>query len=126
MIGFVNGSARAPRRLIYNPPMKLPAILAMFLIASSASAQVSFTVSSFTPDIDGAGTATLKWSAPSATAIQIRIGSATGQLFGEAGNTGSAVTGEWVTDGMLFYLQDVTVGPPGVTLAAITAHAGPP
>jgi len=106
--------------------MRFPAILAMFLIASGASAQVSFTVSSFTPDIDGAGAATLKWSAPSATTIQIRIGSATGQLFAQAGNTGSAVTGAWVTDGMLFYLQDVSVGPPGVTLAAITAHAGPP
>jgi hypothetical protein len=106
--------------------MRLPAIFAVLLIGSGASAQVSFTVSSFTPDVNGDGTATLTWSAPSATKIQIRVNSATGTEFDQGANAGTAVTGEWVHDGMLFYLQDVSSGVPGVTLAAITAHAGPP
>src|SRR5208283_3394456 len=106
--------------------MKVSAALAFLLVPLGATAQVSFTVSSFTPDVKGLGTATLKWSAPSANTIQIRVNSASGPVLVEAGNTGSAMTGEWVNDGMLFYLQDVTVGPPGVTLAAIIAHAGPP
>jgi hypothetical protein len=58
--------------------MRLLPILAVLLIGSAASAQVSFTVSSFTPDIYGLGTATLTWSAPSATTIQIRADSVTG------------------------------------------------
>ena len=36
------------------------------------------------------------------------MNSPTGPLFASGGNSGSATTGEWVTDGMTFYLQDVT------------------
>jgi hypothetical protein len=106
--------------------MRLSGIFALLLIASaSAFAQVSFTVSSFTPDIYGLGTAILTWSAPSASVVQIRVLSADGPVLTQADNAGSTITGEWVNDGMQFYLQDVSNGPPGVTIAAITAHAGP-
>jgi len=98
----------------------------MLLTASAAFPQVSFTVSSFTPDIYGLGTATLTWSAPNASTIQIHVNSASGPELTQAGNAGSVVASEWVDDGMMFYLQDVTFGPPGVTIATVTAHAGPP
>ncbi len=57
----------------------------------------------------GYSTVTVSWAAPSAVkAIQVRIGTPTGPLFCDGGQSGSVATGAWVTDGMLFYLQDVT------------------
>lgn len=101
-------------------------MLALLLAPVGAAAQVSFTVSSFTPDIFGLGTATLTWSAPSASLVQIRVLSSDGPLFAEVGNAGSARTGDWCADRMQFYLQDISLGVPGVTIAAVTAHAGQP
>jgi hypothetical protein len=62
------------------------------------------------PGVGGYATTTVVWSAPSATAIEIRIGSPNGQLFTHNSNAGSLVTGAWVTNGMTFYLQDVSPG----------------
>ncbi len=56
------------------------------------------------------GVTTLTWSAPTATVIQIHVGSPTGPLFTDNIASGSMATGAWVTNGMVFYLQDVTNG----------------
>jgi parallel beta-helix repeat protein len=58
------------------------------------------------------GSTTLSWNAPGAGVIEIRIGSPDGPLLTIMGNRGSVETGPWVTDGMTFYLQDVTGGRP--------------
>ena len=42
--------------------------------------------------------------------IEVRTGSETGNLFAVGGLTGSAETGEWVTDGMIFVLLDRSSG----------------
>ena len=55
---------------------------------------------------------TISWNAPAATSIQININSPTGPGFTQGGNTGSAQTGPWVTNGMTFYLQDISGGKP--------------
>jgi hypothetical protein len=56
---------------------------------------------------------------------EVHLNSPTGPLFSIAASSGSATTGDWVTNGMKFYLQDVTGGRPGVTLATTTVtHAG--
>lgn len=71
------------------------------------------------------GSTTISWSAPDAQAIEIHIGSPDGPLFTVAGNGGSAQTGNWVPEGMTFYLQDVTGGKPLTsdnTLATLTVH----
>ena len=71
------------------------------------------------------GTTTISWSAPSASYIEIHVGSPNGPLFTYDGNYGSANTGPWVTDGMTFYLQDVTDGKPRTannTLATLVVH----
>jgi uncharacterized protein (TIGR03118 family) len=49
---------------------------------------------------------TVTWNAPSATGVEIHVGSATGTLFGEGGPSGSAETGTWVTPGLVFFLVD--------------------
>jgi hypothetical protein len=71
------------------------------------------------------GSTTISWSAPDAQAIEIHIGSPDGPLFAAMGNGGSAQTGNWVPDGMTFYLQDVTGGKALIsdsTLATLIVH----
>lgn len=71
------------------------------------------------------GTATISWNAPNASYIEIHVGSPNGPLLAYGGNHGSAQTGPWVTDGMTFYLQDVTGGKPlsaNNTLATLVVH----
>lgn len=67
------------------------------------------------------GQTTLNWTAVSAKKIELHIGSATGQLFGGGGPSGSATTGDWVSDGMTFYLVDVTNGPASAANVLATA-----
>jgi hypothetical protein len=71
------------------------------------------------------GATTLSWSAPDAQVIEIHIGSPNGKIFTQYGNRGSMQTATWVTDGMMFYLQDVTAGKPltsDYTLATLVVH----
>ena len=91
--------------------------------SSSASPAVTDgTVFSFAqnpiPNTAGVGTTTLTWAAPSTVQyVEIRIGSPNGPLFTVGTTSGSATTGNWVTDGMIFYLQDVTY-PKNLSLTA--------
>ena len=58
------------------------------------------------------GSTTLTWRAPDAATIEIRVGSPNGPLLTTMGNRGSVQTGSWVSDGTVFFLQDVTGGRP--------------
>ena len=71
------------------------------------------------------GTTTLTWNAPGVGVIEIHVGSPNGPLLTQQGSTGSVQTGNWVTDGMTFYLQDVTGGKPltpANTVATLVVH----
>jgi parallel beta-helix repeat protein len=71
------------------------------------------------------GSTTISWNAPDAQIIEIHIGSPNGALLTTQGNRGSIQTGEWVSDGLTFYLQDVTGGKPltlDYTLATLVVH----
>ncbi len=57
------------------------------------------------------GSTTLSWMAPGMESVEVRVGSPSGPLFGN-GSRGSFETGDWVTDGMTFYLQDTSGGKP--------------
>jgi hypothetical protein len=62
---------------------------------------------------NGDSMTTISWSAPNGvTAATITIGSPNGPLFADGGQTGSAPTGNWVSNGLTFYLQNVTGGLP--------------
>jgi hypothetical protein len=52
------------------------------------------------------GVTTVTWNAPGSALVEVHIGSASGTLFAEGGSTGSALTGDWVTHGMVFVLVD--------------------
>jgi hypothetical protein len=69
----------------------------------------------------GAGVTTLAWHVPVDKA-EIHIGSPGGKLFAAGGRDGHAETGPWVTNNMIFYLQDATSGKsndPSSTLATL-------
>ena len=74
------------------------------------------------------GLTTLTWNAPDAQVVEIHVGKLDGPLFARVSNHGSAPTGSWVSDGMTFYLQDVTAGRPLTsdnTLAIVVVHLQP-
>jgi uncharacterized protein (TIGR03437 family) len=77
---------------------------------------------------NSAQSATLTWSTSTATLTEIHVGAPNGTEFTAGGATGSATTPSWVTDGMVFYLQDVSFGQPltyASTIATQTVHLSP-
>src|SRR5262249_31944168 len=76
-------------------------------------------------DGSGLGETELSYTVPEGAYVDIRIGSPDGTLFVGAGASGTARTGKWVTDGMVFYLQDVSERKPLTrenTLATVTVR----
>jgi len=62
---------------------------------------------------------------PPVLVVDVRIDSPGGTQFATKGNSGFVPTSKWVTDGMVFYLQDITGGKPLTqenTLATVTAR----
>jgi hypothetical protein len=71
------------------------------------------------------GATTLSWRAPLVEEVELRVGAPDGRLLARLGPIDSVATGRWVTEGMTFYLQDVTGGLPLAadhTLAVLVAH----
>jgi GT2 family glycosyltransferase len=74
-------------------------------------------------DGSGVGITTLLWKSEGTEAVEVHIHAPDGPLFSRSGPSGRAVTGKWVSDGMVFYLQDVSKELPLTfenTLASIT------
>jgi FkbM family methyltransferase len=58
------------------------------------------------------GATTLTWTATGTDLVEVRVAAPNGQLLSRSGPVGTAATGEWVTNGMVFFLQDVSEGRP--------------
>jgi hypothetical protein len=75
------------------------------------------------------GITKLSWSAPNGTRnVELHVKAPDGHLMGKGKQIGTAQTGQWVSDGMTFYLQDVTDGKPltaANTLDTITVRVIP-
>jgi hypothetical protein len=70
--------------------------------------------------LSGTGITTLTWDAPGHTRLEIFVGSVTGdQMTGAMGSTGFTRTGDWVTDGMRFFLVDLTTH---TAIASLIVH----
>ena len=96
-----------------GPDKTLATVQVQATIATSAR---SGSITALPPVItlpagQSAGRTTLEWRTTGVTRIQIRVNSATGAIMtGLAGPSGRATTGNWVTNGMTFYLQDAGDG----------------
>lgn len=76
-------------------------------------------------DGSGSGVTTTSWTLSGTKKIEVRIGSPDGALFASAERGGSWSTGNWVINGTVFYLQDVSDGRPLMannTLATVTVN----
>lgn len=62
------------------------------------------------------GVTTLSWDSKGAEIVEVHVDAPHGPLLSRTGPRGSITTGQWVTDGMVFYLQDISAGRP-LTLA---------
>jgi len=81
--------------------------------ASTGGGVITASPNPATHTANGDAMTTISWSAPSGvTAVMVTIGSPTGPVFADGGPTGSAATGNWVSNGLTFYLQNVTGGLP--------------
>ena len=61
-------------------------------------------------DGSGLGITTIFFTFAESDLVEIHVNSPTGDLFAKPAASGSAVTEKWVTNGMVFLLQDVTDG----------------
>jgi hypothetical protein len=72
------------------------------------------------------GATTIYWTAPaSASTVEVHVGAPDGPVLVQGSSVGTAQTGDWVSDGTVFYLQDVTKNKPltpANTLATVTVH----
>ena len=63
-------------------------------------------------DGSGLGITTIFFTFAESNLVEIHVNSPTGDLFARPAASGSAMTEKWVTNGMVFFLQDVTDGRP--------------
>lgn len=66
------------------------------------------------PTADGLDVTSVKlaWNTIGGSAVEVRVGSPDGELFCRGGPAGEEITGSWVRDGTIFFLQDVDDGRP--------------
>ena len=74
----------------------------------SVTDAATFTLTQVGATSGGMAAFEVSWYAPTATQIEVRIGWPTGPLFSYYSNQGAGQTLPYVTEGMIFYLQDVT------------------
>jgi len=75
-------------------------------------------------DGSGTGITKLTWTSVGPGVVEMHVSSPNGDLLARTGANGTATTAKWVTNGMIFYLQDVSGGKsltPENTLATFTA-----
>jgi hypothetical protein len=76
------------------------------------------------PIVDGRlGQTKLEWTTSAVKFAEIHVGKPDGPLFCKGTEKGSCETGQWVTNGMTFFLQDSTAAKPtdpAATLATVT------
>src|SRR5271157_2318515 len=67
------------------------------------------------------GVTKLTWNTTATKSVEIHVGKPEGPLLCRGTSTGSCDTGKWVTDGMIFFLQDSAgnVTDSSATLAAV-------
>jgi hypothetical protein len=97
------------------------------LTPSPPTGSISARPNPFTPDSQGRGQTTLTWTSAGITRVEVHASAPNGnRLAGSGPGTFSAATGQWVRDGMTFYLQNVSNGLPltsANTLARVTMAA---
>jgi hypothetical protein len=98
--------------------------------AAVANPRATFTAdpNPVTADSNKLGVTKLTWSTTAAKSAEIHVGKPDGALLCVGYAIGTCTTGQWVVDGMTFYLQDSGAAKPtdaSSTLAVVTARVQP-
>ncbi len=105
------------------------ATVTMSAVSRTPSGSISANPNPFTPNPQGVGQTTLKWTSAGTNRVEVHVNAPNGNRLAESGpGTFSIRTGQWVRDGMTFYLQNVSNGLPltsANTLARVTMTASP-
>jgi len=96
-------------------------------VATTPSGSIRANPNPFTPNAQGLGRTAISWTSNGTSRVEIHVNAPDGNRLGESGpGTFSINTGQWVRDGMTFYLQNVSDGLPltsANTLGTVTAVA---
>lgn len=65
------------------------------------------------------GVTRLSWVSTETVTVEVHVGSPAGPLFSRSESSGTEITGNWVLDGHVFYLQDVSHHEPLTPLTTI-------
>ena len=71
---------------------------------------------------------TLSWASEHTDMVEVHVGAPDGPLFSRSGPSGTATTGHWLTDGMTFFLQNLSENRPLTrehTLARVSVSLAP-
>ena len=110
-----------------NAPMPPPSTTSPMPPPSTTSKNATITADPNPIQVcDGSGTGITKltWTSVGPAMVEMHVNSPNGDLLARTGANGTATTAKWVTNGMIFYLQDVSGGKsltPENTLATFTA-----
>jgi glycosyltransferase involved in cell wall biosynthesis len=77
-----------------------------------ASPRTIETVDEWASRFEPVGATTLQWTSTGTEEVQVRVGQSNGALLSHTGPEGTAATGNWVRNGMVFFLQNVSGGRP--------------
>jgi glucose/arabinose dehydrogenase len=103
------------------------ATVTMSAVSRTPSGSISANPNPFVPNAQGLGRTTLTWTSAGSNTVEIHVNAPDGnRLAGTGPGTFSVTTGQWVRDGMTFYLQNVSNGAsltPANTLARVTVTA---
>jgi glucose/arabinose dehydrogenase len=105
------------------------ATVTLSAVSSTPSGSISANPNPFQPDANGLGQTTLTWTSAGTNRVEVHVNAPNGNRLVESGpGSFSTLTGQWVRDGMTFYLQNVSNGLPlssANTLARVTMTASP-
>ena len=83
------------------------------LISTRPTGSISANPNPFTPDVRGLGQTTLTWTSAITNKVEVHVNAPDGNRLATSGpGSFSVTTGQWVRNGMTFYLQDVSNGQP--------------
>jgi glucose/arabinose dehydrogenase len=98
-------------------------------VSTTPTGSISASPNPFIPNSQGLGQTTLTWTSAGTTKVEVHVDAPNGNMLTSSGpGTFSATTGQWVQNGQIFYLQNVSSGLPltsANTLAKVTMTASP-
>jgi glucose/arabinose dehydrogenase len=105
------------------------ATVTMSAVGLTPSGSISANPNPFHPNPQGVGQTTLTWTSAGTNKVEVHVNTPNGNRLGATGpGTFSISTGQWVRNGMVFYLQNVSNGLPLTstnTLARVTMTSSP-